>query len=447
MFDKISSMALSGFLFVALVVFGTGQASGDEAKAENKPAHLGGRIQLLGAGESLDNHDWKDDQRLFLFLKQARLKVDGTYNNCDYVFQVMLGGEEVPKSRSSTVLNTVMSLLDAYVDVPLAKDAFQLKIGQFKVPYGRERLLDSGALFNTDRSIQNNFFNIGHDVGVAAHSQNELFAGALGVFTGGGMDVPQRYIPEKLGVPMVVGRFGVNSGLDKDVFNPYQNNDGKNDSVKYAAFLNGAYTKDSRVGHSTPFNVKAYDSSIMINPNWNPYVGAADAMAKFYQVGADAAVQVPVSKDMALLLSVEGNYANFENDAGEIKASGGVAGINLLLKDWEFGVRYSVVEPDADMAYTKKTEATATTPASTKLYPITDKTISEITPSVVYYARQYGLKIIADLSLQMDTPVSIEKNHGVYNLMLQPDSTSSIATGGKELQDVYVAKLILQYDF
>lgn len=432
-----------GFLLAVFAVGGARSALGFEIKNEGKDVlNVNGQLQMLGVAELLDNHGWKDDLRVYLFLKQARLNFNGVHDDCDYALQLMFGGEELPKA------NSVMSLLDAYVNVPLSKDLFEVKVGQFKVPYGRERLFDSGALFNTERSIQNNFFNIGRDVGLAVHSHGDLFAGAVGVFTGGGMDVPQRYLPEDLGIPLVVGRVGVNDGLDKDVFTPYRS-DSKKGGIKYAAYLNGAYTEDSRVGHSTPLNVKYADKSLMINPNWNPYINAPNQKAEFTQFGADAAVQIPMAEDLDLLLSVEVNQAKFDNDVGDLEASGGVLGVNFLLKDWELGVRYAMVEPDSKFAYKKAAvPATATAPAiPEKLYPITDNTITEITPSIAYYARSLGVKIVADLAIQLDVPLSIEKDHGLYNLMLQPDSSSTIANGGVELQDVYVGRLVAQYNF
>ncbi len=413
------------------------RASELTAKNQDSTVNIDGRLQMLAVLESLDNHGWKDDQRLLLFLKQARLNLNGVYNNCDYSLQLMFGGEELPKA------NSVMSLLDAYVNVPFVEDLFEVKAGQFRVPYGRERLYDSGAMVNTERSIQNNFFNIGRDVGLAAHTKAGIFSGALGVFTGGGINVPQRYIPEDLGVPMLITRLGVNKDLDKDVFTPYQNSDEASTGVKYAAYVNGAYTEDSRVGHSTPLNVKYFDKSLMLNANWNPYIGAANQKAIFSQVGVDAAVEIPLSEKTDLRLSAEANIANFKNDAGSLEAIGGVIGANLMMKNWELGLRYAVVSPDSKFAYTR----TDTETGEKTLFPITDKNISEITPSVVYYARKFGAKFIADLAIQLDVPMGIEKDHGLYNLMLQPDSVSNIAKGGKELQDVYVARLIAQYDF
>ena len=63
-----------------------------------------------------------------------------------------------------------------------------MRLGQFKVPFGREALTDDGSLLFTDRSI--NYFGsfLGRDVGFAGIVQKKGFMGTLGVFTGGGRD-------------------------------------------------------------------------------------------------------------------------------------------------------------------------------------------------------------------------------------------------------------------
>ncbi len=345
-----------------------------------------------------------------------------------------MGGEEVPEN------NSVMSLLDAYFDTPLT-DTLRLKLGQYKVPYGRERLVDSGNAFNVNRSIGNNYFTIGRDVGISVYQESGLFSGAIGLFTGGGINIPERYIPEDIGIPMFVTRFGINNGLDQDAFTPV-GADSAIDHSGYSAYINAMYNEDSRVGHSTPLNVKYYDKSLMLNSDWNPYVKAYGEKADFYQVGLDAAWQGPLSEKAALLLAAEANLSHFSNNQGNIENVGGLVSANVIMDKWSYGIRYSIVSPDDKMAYTQKVDG-----APSKLHPITDKMIQEISPSIVYFMKDRGIKIIAEISYQMDVPVSVETKNGVYNLMRQPDQVSYVTSGGIELQDNYIANLIVQYNF
>jgi hypothetical protein len=406
-----------------------------ETKTENTTLNIGGTLQTLGVIEKIED-PYKDSERLLLFLKQARLETFGKVQNVDYEVELMFGGEEVPER------NSVMSLLDGYLNVPFVEDTFEVKVGQFKVPYGRERLFDSDRFFTTDRSIQNQYFNIGRDVGGAVHGKSGLFTGAAGVFTGGGINIPQRYIPEDLDAPMFVSRLGINNGLDKDIFTPYDF-ETKKDKVTWAAYLNGMYTGDSRVGHSTPLNVKYYDKSVMLLDTWNPYIGEYDQKADFWQFGPDFGVEIPLSKSTSLLLSAEANVSSFENDFGSLENIGGVTSANLIFDDWILGLRYAYVDPDPDMAYTEENEETGEIDS----YQITDQAIHEITGSVVYFWRDYNLKLIGDLSYQMNVPLSVETGHGVYNLLSMPEQITYASNGGINIEDGITAKVILQFQF
>ena len=247
MINPRSVLNLSPLAIFILAMGITSLAESAEVNAKDAIINIDGQIQIHGALEMVDD-PYKDYNRLFLFLRQARLSVNGEYKDSKYEIEWMMGGEEVPEN------NSVMSLLDAYFDTPLT-DTLRLKLGQYKVPYGRERLVDSGNAFNVNRSIGNNYFTIGRDVGISVYQESGLFSGAIGLFTGGGINIPERYIPEDIGIPMFVTRFGINNGLDQDAFTPV-GADSAIDHSGYSAYINAMYNEDSRVGHSTPLNVK-----------------------------------------------------------------------------------------------------------------------------------------------------------------------------------------------
>jgi hypothetical protein len=435
MMDEKKTAAIASLMLIALCAawMPTSARAVEVIKDGENTLNVDGRLQLLGALEGVDD-PWKDSERLFMFLKQARLDINGTAKGTDYRVQWMLGGEEVPER------NSVMSLLDAYVDLPLL-ESLRLRLGQFMVPNGRERMIESGDAFNTSRSIHNNYFNIGRDVGLLVHGETGSLVGALGLFTGGGINIPQRYIPEDLEIPLMVGRFGINTGVDNNVLTPA--NVVERGENGFAAYVNGAYTKDSRVGHSTPLNVKYYDKSLMLNSDWNPYIGASGQKAEFWQAGVDVAAQVSLCDTCDLLLSGEYNVADFSNDAGSLQTSGGALSANLIMENLVLGLRYALVDPDSNMAYVSTDEDTGEKTS----YAITNKQIQEITPSIVYFLREHNVRLIADVAIQLDVPVSLETGHGVYNLMRQADQISYASKGGIELQDNYLASLIVQYDF
>ncbi len=68
-----------------------------------------------------------------------------------------------PSSRRPAVS---LSLLDFVFNMPLlGSQTTYLKVGQFKVPYGREQLAYEANLQFADRSINNLGFVVGRDVG------------------------------------------------------------------------------------------------------------------------------------------------------------------------------------------------------------------------------------------------------------------------------------------
>lgn len=429
---------LASLMLIGLISISKGTVFGIEvvSNAENQLS-IGGRMQMLGVAEILKdslNTTEKDPLRIFLFQKQARLNLKGKHNSTDYYAEMMFGGEEVPKS------NTVMSLLDYYINTPLFGSHF-IKVGQFKVPYGRERLTSPEVLNNADRSIQNLASNVGRDVGFAVHGNHGDMTGTIGVFTGGGMDVPQRYLPEVFGFPMLVIRAGINNKLDADVFTPYQVERTDNDGTRYAGYVNAFYTKDSRVGHSTALATKsgnyAYDKSLLLNSNWNPYISSS-LQAEYWQAGADFAVERPMKGKICSSV-IEINYGQYKNDNGSLELLSGMLKESVLIGKYEIGFRYAAIVPDKNMGYydsvTKKT------------YQIVDSDIiQEITPSVVIKINK-NMKIVMDAPIGIDSPVSIESGNGPYDLMKQPDQASYAKTGKVERQTTKTGRAMFQFVF
>ena len=81
-------------------------------------------------------------------------------------------------------------LRDAYFTWAIARDA-NLRVGQMKVPYGRQRVVSSSALQMADRSIVVAEFNLDRDVGLHLFSKDlfglgEKLGYSLAVFGGDG---------------------------------------------------------------------------------------------------------------------------------------------------------------------------------------------------------------------------------------------------------------------
>lgn len=395
-----------------------------------------GRLQTIGFLQSLKDN-FQDKTRVYLFLKQARLGVNGKYEDVGFDLQLAFGGEEEVKAPSPGV---ALSLLDLSVDVPLI-ESFYVKVGQYKVPYGREALTNSGFLQFNDRSIQYLGFKLGRDVGVAVHGKIDNFASAVGVFTGGGRDVPIRYIPQQLGFPMVVVRAGYTS-LQEDMFNLKQAGYGL-EGEGVAWFINGLYTEDSRVGHSTALNVKLSDKSLLLNSNWNPYIGRRPMeRGKFWQVGTDFAFRTAMSGETFFVGEAEANFGVYSNVYGKIKLSGGRAQVGMYNHPFDVALRYAVLIPDKNFGYRSSLGS---------VYSIIDsKPIQELTLGATYFIKNERLKVGVDFPVLFGVPVVVEPNIGSYVLTEQPDQTSVLAppTGGTiERQTVVEARMQLQFMF
>jgi len=230
-----------------------------------------GRAQMIGTGEIVPDPK-AEHERVYLFLNEARLGLKGQYEDLfKYDMQLDFGGESINGS------NTNMSLLDMVADIPtrpLGENAI-LKIGQFRVPYSREALTDDGYTDFTDPSIANAAASQGRDYGLAFMDTFGNIRGTVGTFTGGGRNVPQRYLPESIGFPYVVARVGYDDGADVDIYHVVGHQaDMKRNSKAF--YVNGIYMQDTRIGHSTALGVHTIDDNLLINPNYNPYLKWGD---------------------------------------------------------------------------------------------------------------------------------------------------------------------------
>lgn len=412
----------------------------DPVKIDDASLNLDGRLQFFGHGQFVKD-PFRNDGRLFLFLKQARLRIHGNVESVKYDMQLAFAGEDEVKTGQNASLN----LLDFNFDVPLPVDGLWLKVGQFKAPYSRERLTNGGKQIFAERSFNNLAFRVGRDVGGAVYAKGEKFAGTLGVFTGGGRDVPERYLPEKLGFPMTVVRVGYDDGIDEDLFD-IDSTVGQTDRVRKAVYANALWMHDTAIGHNVVLGLKTSEIPLILNKNWNPFLGRAPLdRGNLVQAGGDAVIRAPW-RGMTVMGSIEGNYAAFSNNYGRIELSGGVGSVGVAKGRWEFATRYAYLLLDKDMI----------TPASTNPPPglkkiVTDRTpVQEITPSITYHLTRGRSKLIFDLPVLCNTPVVVEKGLGTYVLIPeQPDQTGTANGAGNYIarRTVVAGRMIYQLTF
>jgi hypothetical protein len=377
---------------------------------------------------------------MYLFMKQARLRLAGNYNDAKFDVQLAYGGEDLVAASPGVGLG----LLDFSFDVPTPFKT-RVKVGQFRVPYGRERLTDSGSLNFGDRSIQSLAFSWNRDVGAALSKRHGKFAGTAGVFTGGGRDVPQRYLPEKIGSPMLVARFGYDDGIDEDIYTVISRTPPP-DRTRVAAYVNGLYLKDSLIGHSTVLNVRSTDKSLLLNPNWNPFVAQTPfVQGRVWQAGGDVVVRAPLGA-YAVNAEAEANYGSFSNVYGTVTMKGGRLQAGLSRGAFDANLRYAVLYPDARMANTFT--LTGITAAQHSPLFENDSPIREYTPSLTYHYRS-NVALVADMPIYTNMLVFKENKMGSYVATEHPDQSTVVKPGAGTAtrERVVEGRLLIQVTF
>lgn len=142
-----------------------------------------------------------DDPRQNLTLRRARIVFAGHMwgEKTQYKVELAvapadlgmekLAGNNPPISNGDNYLSR-SPLLDWYLQFSQIRD-LNLRIGQYKVPYSRERVVSSGDLQFVDRTLLNQEFNLDRDIGFDVRSK-DLFGWRnrlrfyLGIFNGDG---------------------------------------------------------------------------------------------------------------------------------------------------------------------------------------------------------------------------------------------------------------------
>lgn len=395
-------------ILATIVAFGLTQAHAVELlKKDDATLNLGGRFQVLGVGQRVID-PYKDNNRIFLFLDQARINISGQVEDYKYFVEWALGAEEAVKN-----LNTSLSMMDMRADIPLTESQY-VRIGQFKVGMGLEALANDGEFNFTTRSINHMVGVMGRDVGMAYVLQRKGYMGTFGIFTGGGRNNPERYLPEELGVPLMALRFGYDSA-GTDPYN-YSARGAKVTEDSMAAFANLAYMEDSRVGHSTVMSVKAIDKSLLLNANWNPYMTTTTGRSKYTQASFDAQKRFSVGNYNATA-ELEYTHAEYSNTNGKMQVNGGRLMGSMYFNPFEVSARYAVVYPTDEFKYKGKT-ITGVDP------------FQELAASASFFHRPWS-RFTLEAVFHLNTPVVVEVGSskvGSYMLVQQPDQVTVLDT-------------------
>ncbi len=391
-----------------------------------------GRLQLNGVGEIVPD-PIRAHQRVYSFLQESRLGMRGDFDGYKFETQLALGGQDIVESQNP---NNAFTLLDMSVDIPLptfGNDA-SLKVGQFRVPYSRENLTDTGYMPFSERSIASDAFGNGtRDYGLAIQDYRGKFAGTLAVMSGAGEDVPERYLPENFGIPEVVFRAGYNDGVDEDIYHVVETDLGLKQTEK-AAYFNALFSKDTQIGHSTALNLNMPYPTMMISPTWNPYIneepnGAQSMqMGDIFELGGDAVIRKPLANGNAVSGEAEINWGGYQNLFGEIHmATARVQGSYLIHQKYEFAMRYAAID-------------TGSTVGDSGFKASGDAVINEFTPSFTWYIKGQNVKFVTETPVYLNMPVfnnTAAGGIGSYVMADMPfEASAGTGTGNTTTRDV-----------
>lgn len=140
------------------------------------------RGQILGTFENV--HAGDGETLLGMQIRRARFAMQGHWfgKHNKYKFELALSPRDVAMREGNV---GTAPLLDWYLTFDYLKQA-TLVVGQYKVPFNRQRVVSSGALQMVDRSIVQNEFNLDRNVGLDVRSTSLLdghfhyFAGIYG---------------------------------------------------------------------------------------------------------------------------------------------------------------------------------------------------------------------------------------------------------------------------
>jgi hypothetical protein len=151
----------------ALLVVSLQIYSGEAASAD-----LSLRGQFLYSFSYQDVNDWYGG----FSIRRARIITDGFFlrKETKYYLQLTLEGGSV-------------SLRDLYIDS--SSDIGGVRLGQWKVPYNRENINSSSRLELVDRSMLNEFFYLGRDIGIDFMVGPKNYRVHVATFTGAGRNI------------------------------------------------------------------------------------------------------------------------------------------------------------------------------------------------------------------------------------------------------------------
>lgn len=460
---------------------------------DNVKVDVGARMQLLGefrnsvqteyipsapaantAGNTGNGN--RDFTEIYLFQKQNRLKLNADLDGVLFRFENAMGAESYAGG------NNLYDLIEMNGEIPfkLLGESTSIVAGLIKRPESvRDSYFDENLLFTGESELSNLFFNSGYDTGLYLQNNGSAVKGLLGVVQGV-PNLPQRYIPERLMLPVpVIARLSV--GNIKDSFaRGKQQGFEKPESLEWALDAGGFWVQDSSAGHGTLFGQLAGQAEVTKGPfingnclfskNFNPFMQAGaytdrSSMGpldnQFWQANVGGRLRMAAG-DNAIVAGANWEVAQFitkglnnrtkgalnpsggviingkEYNFGQITVQGGEAFVAYVAPSWWAAGRVDVLVPDAMLGPSVQVAGAANANKNFLANSaFQNNTLWEITFPALGYRINKFVTLTAELEHNLNA-IEVLDTDGEYQLKTVPiEASLGVNTAANTLIDAF----------
>lgn len=434
-------------------------------KSENSSLDLGARMQLLGTFRNSVTTEYapnaaggtnRDFTEIYLFQNQNRLKLTGNLEGTLFKFENAMGSEAYPGS------NNLYTLYEMNAEIPVGfLENTYVVAGLIRRPESvRDASFDENLLFAGESELSNLFFNAGYDTGVYLKTRQGSVDALLGVVQGVG-NLPERYIPEKLYLPVpLIARFGFGN-IEDSPDRIKQGGFAKVEETQWRVGAGGFWLADSLAGHGSLFGQMATQAEATKGPfvngnymfskaSFNPFLAAGAYTEKgsqgpvdnqFWQANVNAMTRIPMG-DATVVAGIQWEVAQFiakglynrpktvlapaggilingkEYTYGQLTVQGGEAYAGYVADKWWAAGRVSVLVPDQLLGSYTGTSASVTGKSAFE-----NNTLWEITLPALGYKLNSFVTLTAELEHNLNAIETIDTD-GEYQLKTVPTTAS-----------------------